>query len=182
MFKGARGGAVSWGTAPQAGRSRVRFPMVSLEFFFWHNPSGRTMAPGVGSAPNRNEYQEYFLGVKAAGVWSWQLYHLHMPIVLKSGSLNLLELSGPVQGFLLNCINNEFYATKDEWHAAVWKLTWWKYKFAGSSNWVCGNTVTAAEYHVCATMFDLRGNTITNYPNTALFLVLTSTLAHFGTF
>jgi hypothetical protein len=25
--------------------------------------------PGVDSASNRNEYQEYFLGVKAAGVW-----------------------------------------------------------------------------------------------------------------
>ena len=30
---GTRGGAVGWGTALQAGRSRVRFPMVSLEFF-----------------------------------------------------------------------------------------------------------------------------------------------------
>jgi hypothetical protein len=28
-----RGGAVSWGTALQSGRWRVRFPMVSLEFF-----------------------------------------------------------------------------------------------------------------------------------------------------
>ena len=27
----------------------------------------------------------------------WQPYHLHVPIVLKSGSLNLLEPSGPVQ-------------------------------------------------------------------------------------
>ena len=27
-----------------------------------HNPFGRTMAPGVDSASNRNEYQEYFLG------------------------------------------------------------------------------------------------------------------------
>jgi hypothetical protein len=25
--------------------------------------------PGVDSASNRNEYQEYFLGVKAAGAW-----------------------------------------------------------------------------------------------------------------
>jgi len=33
LYRGARGGAVGWGTAPQAGRSRVRFPMVSLEFF-----------------------------------------------------------------------------------------------------------------------------------------------------
>jgi hypothetical protein len=48
----------------------------------------------------RNEYQEYFLGgggVKAAGVYGWQLYHLHVPIVMKSGSLNFLEPSGSVQ-------------------------------------------------------------------------------------
>jgi len=29
----ARGGAVGWGTTLLAGRSRVRFPIVSLEFF-----------------------------------------------------------------------------------------------------------------------------------------------------
>jgi len=29
---GVRGGAVGWGTALQVGRSRVRFPMVSLDF------------------------------------------------------------------------------------------------------------------------------------------------------
>jgi len=51
--------------------------------------------PGVDSASNRNEYQEYFLWVKAAGAYGWQPYHLHVPIVLKSGSL--LETSGPVQ-------------------------------------------------------------------------------------
>ena len=33
IVTGARGGAVGWGTALQAGRSRVLFPMVSLEFF-----------------------------------------------------------------------------------------------------------------------------------------------------
>ena len=36
-------------------------------------------------------------GVKAAGEYSWQSNHLHVPIVLKSWSLNLLEPSGPVQ-------------------------------------------------------------------------------------
>jgi len=40
--------------------------------------------PGVDSASNRNEYQEYFLGVKVAGV-------------TKSGNLNFLEPSGTVQ-------------------------------------------------------------------------------------
>ena len=36
-------------------------------------------------------------GIKAAGAYGWQPYHLHVPNVLKSGSLNLLEPSGPVQ-------------------------------------------------------------------------------------
>ena len=36
---------------------------------------------------------------KAAGAWDRQPYHLHVPIVLKSGSLNLLEPSGPVQAY-----------------------------------------------------------------------------------
>jgi len=36
-------------------------------------------------------------GVKAAGALGLQPYHLHVPIVLKSGSLNLLEPPGPVQ-------------------------------------------------------------------------------------
>jgi len=67
-----------------------------IGIFHCHNPSGRTIyGPGVDSASNRNEYQECFLGVKAAGAWGWQPYHLHVPTVLKSGSLNLLEPSGP---------------------------------------------------------------------------------------
>ena len=36
-------------------------------------------------------------GVKAASAYGWQPYHPHVPIVLKSVSLNLLEPSGPVQ-------------------------------------------------------------------------------------
>jgi len=28
--------------------------------------------PGADSASNRNEYQDYFLGVKAAGAYGWQ--------------------------------------------------------------------------------------------------------------
>jgi hypothetical protein len=65
-----------------------------IGFFHWHNPSSRT---GVVSVPNRNKYQEYFLGVKAAGAYGWQLYYLYLPFGLKSGSLNFLETSGPVQ-------------------------------------------------------------------------------------
>jgi hypothetical protein len=38
-----------------------------------------------------------FWVVKAAGAYGWQPYHIHVPIVLKCGSLNLLEPSEPVQ-------------------------------------------------------------------------------------
>jgi hypothetical protein len=34
-----------------------------------------------------------FLGVKAAGAWSWQPHHFRVPNVMKSGNLKLLEFS-----------------------------------------------------------------------------------------
>jgi len=36
-------------------------------------------------------------GVKAVGTYGWQPYHLHVTIILKSGSLNFLEPFGHVQ-------------------------------------------------------------------------------------
>ena len=35
-----------------------------IGIFDWYNPSGRTVAPGVDSASNRNVYQEHLLGCK----------------------------------------------------------------------------------------------------------------------
>jgi hypothetical protein len=43
QFIVVRSGAVGWGTELQAGRSWVRFTMVSLEYFI----EGRTMALGL---------------------------------------------------------------------------------------------------------------------------------------
>ena len=79
---GARGSTVGWGTALQVVRSRVRFPMVSLEFFIdvilptalW--PRGLTQPLTEMSARNIS------WGVKAAGAWGWQPYHPRVPIVL----------------------------------------------------------------------------------------------------
>ena len=39
--------------------------------------------PGVDSASNRNEYQEYFLGVKAAGSQGGKPYHHPVPFSRK---------------------------------------------------------------------------------------------------
>ena len=52
----------------QIGKSLVRSKMVSVEFFIDIKSFRSHYGPGVDSASNRNEYQEYFLGVKAAGV------------------------------------------------------------------------------------------------------------------
>jgi len=62
----AHGGAVGWGRAPRPeGRGidpRLCHWNFPLTYFFRPH-----YYPGVASASNRNEYQEYFLGVKAAG-------------------------------------------------------------------------------------------------------------------
>jgi hypothetical protein len=64
------------------GRSRDRFPVVSLDFSLTY--SFRLYhGPGVDSVPCENEYQENLLGVKAAGAWGWQPHHLHVPNVME---------------------------------------------------------------------------------------------------
>jgi hypothetical protein len=65
VSKGARGGAVGWGTALQAGRSRVRFPIEPLKFI--DNPSGRTMGPGLTQPLTEMSTRNISWGVKAAG-------------------------------------------------------------------------------------------------------------------
>ena len=59
--------------------------------------------PGVDSASNLNEYQVYFLGGRSGWCVGLTTLHLLMPNVMKSGSLNLLEPTGPVIGPNRNC-------------------------------------------------------------------------------
>jgi len=51
----------------QIARSLVRSQLVSLEFFIDIKFFRSHYGPGVDPASNRNEYQEHFLVVKAAG-------------------------------------------------------------------------------------------------------------------
>ena len=51
--------------------------------FQWHISFRPYHDPGIDSAPSENEYQEHFLGVKAAGAWGWQPHHLLVPNVMK---------------------------------------------------------------------------------------------------
>jgi hypothetical protein len=72
-------------------------PDGAIEIFHWHNPSCRTMALGLTQPLTELSTRNISWRVKAAGALGWQPCHLHVPIVLKSGSFNLLEPSGPVK-------------------------------------------------------------------------------------
>jgi len=89
---GVPGGAVGWGYKSEVRGFDSRwchwnFSLTILPAALWSIQSLTEMS-------TRN-----FLGggVKAASAWGWQLYHLPLPIVLKFGSLNLLEPSVAVQ-------------------------------------------------------------------------------------
>ena len=59
--------------------------------------------PGVDSASNRNEYQEYFLGVKGGRCVRLTTYHHPVPLSRNLGALtswNPLGVSRPVIGLL----------------------------------------------------------------------------------
>ena len=93
--------------------------------FHWHNPSGHTVALGLTQPLTGMSTRNISWGVKAAGAWGWQSYRLHVPIVLKSGSLNLLEPSGPVQacnGIALSFIQSVVTAW---WVCKPMRQKWW---------------------------------------------------------
>jgi len=79
-------------TALQVGRSQDRFP-VSLGFFLWHLTVPCALESNSAS---KNEYWDN-IGGKGGRCIRLTTYHLHVPIVKKSGGLNLLEPCGPVQ-------------------------------------------------------------------------------------
>jgi hypothetical protein len=68
--------------------------------FHWHNPSSRIVALGSTQPLTEMSTRNTSWGVKVAGAYDWKPYHLYVPTVIKSGSFNLLELSGPIQGLL----------------------------------------------------------------------------------
>jgi hypothetical protein len=75
-------------------------PNCIMGNFHWHNPSSCTMALGLTQCLTEMSTRNMYWGVKVASAEGWQLYHFHVPNVLKSGSLKLMEPSGPVQGWI----------------------------------------------------------------------------------
>jgi hypothetical protein len=74
----------------QAGSSRIRFPIASLEFFIY------VVLPhygtGIDSIPSRNEYQKYFLG---GGVREGKMIRYVQLTTLTPSSADCLEIWEP---------------------------------------------------------------------------------------
>ena len=85
----------------QIGRSLVRSQLVPLEFFIDIKSFRSHYGPGVDTASNRNEYQEYFLGGKGGRCIRLTACHHPVPLARNVGTLtswNPLGPSGPVTG------------------------------------------------------------------------------------
>ena len=85
------------GAVLQIGRSLVRSQLVLLEFFIDIKSFRSHYGPGVDSAFNRIEYQEYFLGGKGGQCVRLTTLPPSGAVDMKLGNLNFLESSGPLQ-------------------------------------------------------------------------------------
>jgi hypothetical protein len=78
LFLGARGWLRHCATNQKIAGS---IPDDVTGIFHWHNHSGRTMALDSTQPLTEISTRNISWGVKAAGAWGWQYYHLHMPTV-----------------------------------------------------------------------------------------------------
>jgi len=62
-----RSGTIDGVTALQAGKSRSSIPDDVIGIFHWHNPSGRTVTPGLTQPLTDMGTRNISWGVKAAG-------------------------------------------------------------------------------------------------------------------
>jgi hypothetical protein len=109
-----------------------KIPDGVVAIFHWHNPSGRTMALGSTRPLTEMSTRNISWGLKAAGALGWQLYHIHVPTVMKSGSHNTRNsqgLSRSVQGLLYHYLTLKQYQTSDyvfgrQWQDDVRMMNW----------------------------------------------------------
>jgi len=78
-------------------------PNGVIGILHWHNPSSLTMALGSTQRLTEMSTRNISWGVKAAGAYGWQPYHLYGPLswnMVASTSWNPQGLSRPVMGLL----------------------------------------------------------------------------------
>ena len=78
-------------------KALIRSQLVSFEFFIDIKSFLSHYGPGVDSASNRNEYPGIFPGGKGGRCVRLTTLPPSCAVVMKSGNLNFLEPSGPLQ-------------------------------------------------------------------------------------
>ena len=78
--------------------------------FQWHISFRPYHGPWVDSAPSENEYQELFLGVKAAGAWGWQTHQFYVPNVMDVWEPKSPGTLWATPGLLRDCFTFTFTA------------------------------------------------------------------------
>ena len=111
----------------QIGRSLVRSQLVSLEFFINVKSFLSHYGPRVDSASNRNEYQEHFLRGKGGRCLRLTTLPPSCAVVMRSGNLNLLEPSGPLQA--CNGTALPFYSSENLWLCVVMVFTGYPFTY-----------------------------------------------------
>jgi len=80
-----------------SGKVAGSIPSGVIGIFHWHNPSCRTMALGSTLPPTEMSTRNIFWGGKGGRFVGLTTLSSYWVLVTKSGSLKLLEPSGPVQ-------------------------------------------------------------------------------------
>jgi hypothetical protein len=86
----------------------------------WHNISGHSVALWSTQTLTETSSRNISWGIKAASAEGWQHYHYHVQTVFISGSLHLLEPSGPIQ--TCTGIALPFLFTHDRYLNCCWKV------------------------------------------------------------
>ena len=79
------------------------------------------MAPGFDSAPSENEYQENFLGAKAAGAWGWQRDYLHVPNIMEVWEPKPPGALWATPGLLRDSFTFYLYICDSHWHSSQYR-------------------------------------------------------------
>ena len=126
-----------------------------IGIFHSHNPSD---GPGVDSASNINEYQEYFLRSKVGRCVRLTILPPPCAVVMKSGKLNFLETFGPLQACNRTDLHLPYPAVYFEVESKLSLYTIWQLRCYSNRKDEILPPITTNQYHIKHFALKVHGN------------------------